>query len=114
MHLILFLPTEVYKSTDLDRLKLPEDNPHGRLQVNRTLYLSITTDELTSPEHFQPGTLYAYVQVQGYPADPRATLRLKEENLFPTLYSLGSKIPYLFSKGVLKYIEPLPLELTRL
>lgn len=114
MHLILFLPKEVYERKDLDDLKLPEGNPHGRLQVNRTDYLSIVTEEQTSPEYFQPGTLYAYVNVQGINADPRATLRVKDESLYPTLSSLVSKISYLYQQGVLHVQGSLPVELSRL
>lgn len=114
MHLILFLPPNIYKHNDLDELKLPADNPHGRLHVARSDYLSITTDELTSPEHFQPGTLYAYVQVHGQPTETRATLRVKDENLYPTLSSLVSKIPYLYQRGVLSVCGSPPVELSRL
>lgn len=115
MHLILFLPEHLLSQPELDEFVLPESNPHGRLYSDLSNRVSLTSDIRTQPAKLQPGTLYAYVNVKGVnDDDQRATLRVEQGTLYPTLVSLRDRFGELWKKGCLHAIEPKPVELLML
>ncbi len=116
MHLILLFHPRVVSTPSLTEYALDEKNLSGSLNVHRDIKISIGSRDVFSPELFKPGTLYAYVDVISSDPDinrhdPRATMRVKESELYPVLLSLGSQVFELYSKGVLQVIEPVPVDL---
>lgn len=116
MHLILLLHPRKFVKPELTEFALRKDNPRGRLFTHRATKISIANRDDIDPALFMQGTLYAYVDVvddngEVFEPDPRATMRIKDNDLYPVISSLGGQVGSLYARDAIQVIPPVPVDL---